>query len=140
MALRHSLDIPPVQRFTCECLWSRDILGPMHFRVASIVVVLSVTACVKGSPDEPFSGTATLTWSSVKTDVSGKALQDLAGYRIRYGTSAKAMYTIVTVKDPRQTTYVVKDLYPGTWYFAVTAYTTSGAESALSGVASKTIK
>ena len=112
----------------------------MHFRVVSIAVVLSVTACVKGSPDEPFSGTATLTWTPVRTDVSGKALQDLAGYRIRYGTSAKAMYTIVTVKDPRQTNYVVKDLYPGKWYFAVSAYTTSGAESALSGVASKTIK
>jgi len=112
----------------------------MHFRVASLAVVLSVTACVKGNPDEPFSGTATLTWTPVRTDVSGKALQDLAGYRIRYGTSAKAMYTIVTVKDPRQTTYVVKDLYPGQWYFAVSAYTTSGAESALSGVASKTVK
>jgi hypothetical protein len=121
-------------------LWSRDILGPMHFRVASIAVVLSVTACVKGSPDEPFSGSATLTWTPVRTDVNGRALQDLAGYRIRYGTSANAMYTIVTVKDPRQTSYVVKDLYPGRWYFAVSAYTTSGAESALSGVASKTIK
>jgi hypothetical protein len=112
----------------------------MRFGLASPALVLSVTACVKGSPDEPFSGTATLTWTPVRTDVSGKALQDLAGYRIRYGTSAKAMYSVVTVKDPRQTTYVVKDLYPGKWYFTVSAYTSTGAESALSGVASKTIK
>ena len=50
------------------------------------------------------------------------------------------MYTVVTLKDPTQTTYVVKDLYPGPWYFAVNAYTTSGTEGALSNVASKTIK
>lgn len=112
----------------------------MRFGVVSVALVLSATACVKVGPDEHFSGTATLTWTPVRTDISGKALQGLAGYRIRYGTSAKAMYTVVIVKDPRQTTYVVKDLYPGKWYFAVSAYTTSGAESALSGVASKTIK
>ena len=50
------------------------------------------------------------------------------------------MYYVVTLKDPRQATYVVKNLYPGAWYFAVSAYTTSGTESALSEVVSKTIK
>jgi hypothetical protein len=112
----------------------------MRFGVVSVAVVLSATACVKVSPDEHFSGTATLAWAPVRTDTSGNALQDLAGYRIRYGTSAKAMYTIVIVKDPRQTAYVVTDLYPGKWYFAVSAYTTSGTESAPSSIASKTIQ
>jgi hypothetical protein len=112
----------------------------MRFGVVSVALVLSATACVKVSPDEHFSGTATLTWTPVRTDTSGNALQGLAGYRIHYGTSARAMYMVVIVKDPRQTTYVVTDLYPGKWYFAVSAYTTSSAESALSGVASKTIK
>ena len=116
------------------------MLRRMRFGVVSVAVVLSATACVKENTDQPFSGTATLTWTPVRTDTSGKALQGLAGYRIHYGTSAKAMYTVVILKDPRQTAYVVKDLYPGTWYFAVSAYTTSGAESALSSVASKTIK
>lgn len=112
----------------------------MRFGVISLALVLGATACVKESPDEGFSGAATLTWTRVSKDTSGKALQDLAGYRIHYGTSAKAMYTVVVLKDPTRTTYVVKDLYPGTWYFAVSAYTTSGAEGALSVVASKTIK
>ena len=116
------------------------MLRRMRFGVVSLALALSVAACVKESPDESFSGTATLTWTTVRTDTSGNALQGLAGYRIHYGTSARAMYTVVTIKDPRQTTYVVKDLYPGKWYFAVSAYTASGAESALSGVASKTIK
>ena len=108
--------------------------------VVSLAVVLGASACVKESPDQAFSGTATLTWTRVSTDTSGKALQGLSGYRVHYGTSAKAMYTVVTLKDPTQTTYVVKDLYPGIWYFAVNAYTTSGTEGALSNVASKTIK
>ena len=112
----------------------------MRSSVISVALILGATACVKESPDEAFSGTATLTWTPVSTDTSGKGLQGLAGYRIHYGTSARAMYTVVMVRDPRQTTYVVKDLYPGTWYFAVSAYTTSGAEGALSGAASKTIK
>jgi hypothetical protein len=33
----------------------------------------------------------------------------------------------------------MQDLAAGTWYFAVKAYTTTGAESSLSNVASKTI-
>jgi hypothetical protein len=124
----------------CEQAHSAHILRRMRFGAVSLTVALIVTACVKVGPDESFSGTATLTWAPVKTDTSGKALKGLAGYRIHYGTSAKAMCNVVVLKDPGQTTYVVKDLYPGTWYFAVSAYTTSGAEGALSNVASKTIK
>jgi hypothetical protein len=116
------------------------MLGRMRFTVMSLTLALIVTACAKVNPGEPLSGTATLIWTPVKTDTSGKALKDVAGYRIHYGSSAKAMDTVVVLKDPRQMTYVVKDLSPGTWYFAVSAYTTSGAEGALSSVSSKTIR
>jgi hypothetical protein len=37
------------------------------------------------------------------------------------------------------TTYVVENLAPATWFFAVTAVTSSGAESTHSNVASKQI-
>jgi len=66
-------------------------------------------------------------------------LQDLAGYKIHYGTSAQAMYTVETQTNPNETTYTVNNLSPGTWYFAVSAYTTDNTESASSNVASKTI-
>jgi hypothetical protein len=108
----------------------------MRFVIVSVTLALGVAACAK----EPFSGTATLSWTPVKTDTSGKALKNIAGYKIHYGTSSKAMNTVVVLNDPKQTTYVVKDLHAGTWYFAVSAYTTSGAEGALSEVASKRIK
>jgi Fibronectin type III domain len=110
----------------------------MRFTAASMTVALSLAACVQESP-QVFSGTATLSWDAVKTDTRNKALTSLGGYKIYYGTSDRAMwYTIKVPKD--QTTYVVKDLAPGTWYFAVSAYTTGGIEGARSSVASKTIQ
>jgi len=36
-------------------------------------------------------------------------------------------------------TYTLGSLTPATWYFAVKVYAASGTESAMSGVASKTI-
>jgi hypothetical protein len=84
-------------------------------------------------------GTATLSWTPVTTDTSGAALTNLAGYKIHYGTSAQAMYTVDVLENPSKTTYVVQGLSSGTWYFAVSAYTTSDTEGALSNVASKTI-
>ena len=118
----------------------RDTCRYARLAVASVVVVLTSVACVKTNPDQGFSGTATLTWTPSKTDTKGNALRDLAGYKVRYGTSPQGLYTVVVLKDPAQTTYVVKDLYPGTWYFTVSAYTRSNVESAPSGIGSKTIK
>ena len=37
------------------------------------------------------------------------------------------------------TSYTIGSLSSATWYFGVTAYTTSGAESAISSVVSKTV-
>jgi hypothetical protein len=118
----------------------RDTCRYTRFAVASVAVILTSAACVKTNPDQGFSGTATLTWTTVKTDTRGNALKDLAGYKIRYGTSPQRLYTIVVLKDPAQTTYVVRDLYPGTWYFTVAAYTRRNVEGAPSAVGSKTIR
>jgi hypothetical protein len=107
----------------------------MRFVIVGLALALDVAAA-----KEPLSGTATLSWTHVKTDTRGKALKNIAGYKIYYGRSSKAMNTVVVLKNPNQTTYVVKDLQRGTWYFTVSAYTTSGAEGVLSNVASKTIK
>ncbi|HUJ53945.1 MAG TPA: fibronectin type III domain-containing protein [Steroidobacteraceae bacterium] len=118
----------------------RDTCRYARVAVASVAVIVASAACVKTNPDQGFSGTATLTWTPIKTDTRGNVLKDLAGYKVRYGTSPQELYTVVVLKDPAQTTYVVRDLYPGTWYFTVSAYTRSNVESAPSGIGSKTIK
>lgn len=85
------------------------------------------------------SGTATVTWTAPVANVDGSALTDLAGYHIHYGTSASSLTTIVDVPSPGATTYTLANLASGTWYFAASAYTTSGLESTLSNTLSKSI-
>jgi hypothetical protein len=45
----------------------------------------------------------------------------------------------IVINNASVTTYVVEDLAPATWFFAVTAVTSSGTESTHSNVASKQI-
>jgi hypothetical protein len=80
-----------------------------------------------------------VSWSAPTTNTDGSALTDLAGYRLYYGTSATALNQTVNISSVSTTSYVVPSLASGTWYFAVTSVTNTGAESARSGVVSKTI-
>jgi hypothetical protein len=85
------------------------------------------------------NGRATLSWTAPTENTDGSTLSNLAGYRIRYGTSAGALTHTISIDNASVTTFVVEDLAPATWYFAVTAVTTAGAESAYSNVANKTV-
>ena len=49
------------------------------------------------------------------------------------------MTNVIAVNDPASTSYVIRNLAPGTWYFAVVAYNTQAVESTFSNVVSKTI-
>lgn len=91
------------------------------------------------SPPAPTSGTATLSWQAPTTDTNGAPLTNLAGYRIYYGTSATALSDTVQLTSVGLQTYVIQNLTSGTWYFAVVAVASTGIESALSNVVSKTI-
>jgi fibronectin type 3 domain-containing protein len=82
-------------------------------------------------PSSTGSTTATLTWSP-NTDT------DLAGYKLYVG-NAPGVYG-APIDMGKVTSYVVNNLTLGnTYYFAVSAYDTSGNESALSTVVSKSI-
>ncbi len=85
------------------------------------------------------SGTADVSWTPPTTNTDGSTLTNLAGYNIYYGTSPNALNQQVQVSTVGVTNYVISGLTSGTWYFAVTAYTSTGTESGLSNVASKTI-
>jgi hypothetical protein len=88
----------------------------------------------------PVVGSATLTWQLPTQNTDGSTLANLAGFRIVYGTSASNLSQTITVANPTVTTYTVDSLSANTWYFAVKAYTSSGAESDNSNVASKSIQ
>lgn len=84
------------------------------------------------------TGNATLSWSAPSTNTDGSALTDLAGYKIYYGSSSGNLTNSVSV-GVGLSAYVVSNLASGTWYFAITALNSSGVESSMSSVASKTI-
>lgn len=86
------------------------------------------------------NGSATLSWTPPTRNADGSTLRNLAGYRIVYGTSRNALNRTIEVKNPGISTYVVENLSPGTYYFGVKAFTSSGTESALSNIASKTVR
>jgi Putative Ig domain len=86
------------------------------------------------------TGNTTLDWTPPTENTNNTPLQNLAGYRVHYGTSASSLTQTVSITNPGVTSYVFDNLSPGTWYFAMTAYTTSGTESSLSGVISTSIQ
>ena len=85
------------------------------------------------------NGRATLSWTAPTENTDGSTLSNLSGYRIRYGTSANALTNTIVIENASVTTYVVEDLAPATWFFAVTAVSSAGTESTYSNVANKAI-
>ncbi len=85
-------------------------------------------------------GGAALSWTPPTQNTDGSTLTNLAGYRVFYGASASALTQSIQVANPGLTSYLVENLSPGTYYFAVRAYTSGGLESAISNVVSKAVQ
>jgi hypothetical protein len=85
------------------------------------------------------NGTATVNWTAPTTNTDGSELTNLASYRIVYGNAANDLDQSATVSNPGLTSYTVNNLSQGTWYFGVIVVNSSGVESVVSNVASKTI-
>lgn len=83
-------------------------------------------------------GSATLSWIPPSQNTDGTALTNLSGFKIYYGTSSGAMTQTISINNASISTYIVDNLSPATWYFAVKAVA-SGVESDLSNVASKVV-
>jgi hypothetical protein len=85
-------------------------------------------------------GGVTLSWTAPSQNTDGSALTDLAGYRIYYGTSTAALTQMIQVSGVGVSSYVIENLAPSTYYFAVRAYTSGGAESTNSNTVSKIVQ
>jgi Putative Ig domain len=93
-----------------------------------------------GGTTTPTTGSATVNWVPPTQNTNGSSLTNLAGYTISYGTSASQLTSTVKVTNAGLTSYVIENLPAGTYYFGVEAYNSAGETSAVSNVASKTIK
>lgn len=85
------------------------------------------------------NGAVTLSWMPPTSNTDGSTLSNLAGYKIHYGTDASQLTQSITISNASLSTYVVENLSPATWYFAIKAYSTAGVESDFSAIASKKI-
>ena len=84
-----------------------------------------------------FAASVVLSWKPPTTNADDTPLNDLAGYNVYYGMTSGNYSESVDVGDVL--TYQVNNLSTGvTYYFATTAYDTSGNESGYSNEMSKT--
>ncbi|MEP7312945.1 MAG: fibronectin type III domain-containing protein [Pseudomonadota bacterium] len=90
-------------------------------------------------PPPPVTGSATLSWVPPTANADGSGLNNLAGYKIYFGSDPNLLSQSVQITNPGLTTYVMANLSAGTTYFVMTSYNTAGTESTRSGVGSKTI-
>jgi hypothetical protein len=103
----------------------------------SAQILITVSGALGSAALAPFSivvtsgssAVATVTWTTPAPDAADDAL---AGYRVYYGTSVAGMTHVVTIDDPTTTSYVIDNLGPGTWYFAIASYDSDQTQSALS--------
>jgi hypothetical protein len=111
---------------------------------AILVAITSLFGCGGGVTTDaqppvvsPATGSATLTWAAPSTNEDGTPLTALGGYKVYYGTTP-GVYTSINVGSV--SSYQVRGLTKGeVYYFAVSAYDSSGNESDLSEVVSKVI-
>lgn len=80
-----------------------------------------------------------LSWDVPTISLKGKPVADLAGYLIHYGTHADVLAYSIEVKGSGSNTFVVQDLQPGVYYFAVRAVTSNGTHSTLSNIITRKI-
>ena len=81
----------------------------------------------------------TLQWLPPTENTDGTPLTNLAGYDIHYGTQSRSYTETIQVSNPGIATYVVDNLTPGTYYFAVSAVNSGGTESPPSSEVSMTV-
>ncbi len=75
------------------------------------------------------SASVTLAWTPPTQNDDGSTLNNLAGYKIYYGTEPGDYTNQVRVDNPGLSSFVVGNLTPTTYFFAATAFNTSGIES-----------
>jgi hypothetical protein len=122
--------------------WAR-FGGTWRILVAAFAVVAIVGCNEGGGSDtggQPLSGgtgTALLSWAPPVANNDGSPV-DLMGFVIYAGPSPQNLHAVRMV-SAIDTSVLVDGLPVGTVYFAVTALSVSGAESAFSNIESKTI-
>lgn len=101
------------------------------------LLLLTMAAALHISGVTAQAADATLSWSAPTTLTDGSPITDLTGYNVHVGSASRQYDQKLDVG--KATSYMVPNLTAGgTYYFAVTAYNSFGAESPFSNEVSKT--
>lgn len=119
-------------------VWANITISVSDGSKSASLAPFSITVTATTQPPAASTGSATLSWVPPSTNTDNSSLTDLAGFRVYYGKAANALDQIIRITNPTVTQQVVDNLTSGTWYFAVSAVSSTGSESSLSAVASKT--
>ncbi|MCK7544042.1 PA14 domain-containing protein [Marinobacter bryozoorum] len=84
-------------------------------------------------PEDPATGTASISWTAPLTRVDGSSLSlsEIQSYEVRYGQSENSLDQTRTV-DAGETSVDISGLETGTWYFSVRVIDNSGIRSVFS--------
>ena len=97
-----------------------------------MIMATGLTGC-PGSGGEsesaPAPASVTITWQAPTEKSDGSQLTDLAGFFVYYGPTPGNYSMKVSVAGANTRSYVARNLSPGTYYFAVTAYDSGMVES-----------
>ena len=111
--------------------------GPIPLELGRNVITVSTTDNASNTSSDTIvvnrendeKGSVTLSWKAPSERADGSPLNQLAGYRIHYGRMSEIYDYEVAIENPGLVTYLVEELAPGDWYFAIVAYDAEGAES-----------
>jgi len=117
------------------------VLKKIIFSISYLSLIITIFAACGGvggsSNPTNATGSVSLAWNAPTTSVDGTMATDLVGFKVYYGTASKTYTHIIDVKNVPSCT--INALPPATYYFAITAYDSSGIESDYSTELSKTI-
>jgi hypothetical protein len=87
------------------------------------------------SVDAVSNGSVTVTWDPPTENTDDTPLENLAAFRIYWGTDPHALANLVTIVDVVNAAYRFDGLPPGIYYFGTTAINSFGVESETSDLA-----
>lgn len=125
-------------RYQVEAARASDCSGELSAPSSPLVSATTLTSTPPDPQPEPV-GTASVSWTPPTQNTNGTSLTNLAGYRIHYGLNAEELVQTVQLANPGSSSYTISSLTPGTYYFAVRAYTSGGTESVNSNIVSKVV-
>lgn len=100
------------------------------------LLLLTMAATLHISAFTAQAAQASLSWAATTTNTDGTPATKLAGYKLHIGSASRSYTQEIDVGN--STSYSTSNLVDGsTYYFAVTAYDTSGIESAYSNETTK---